>query len=551
MTIGSPLARASALACLVSISIANAQDSHKTDESGTVMHVTTWHDIPARELVINIVDLPDVKVARVQQRSRDNRAIHQWAGFDTPHGWLRIQYFADPGYTLGEHAGEATRDGTRAKRWAKHYWAAGAEPFDYEEERKIYAFGERGGWAYMTRGRHASRRCILAAVAFLSDGSKGSSATFEVYDTGVIFRDCSGKRTLDETAEWLGSLKIVSPDYTPPTVRLATGATADDRLHTMNAVRLVNSALPADWQLRVDDTPAIRDGKLNPGFIEVAFDRRERWPSGVSTADRVGVALTRFTGSGEITAAGILIDPTLVRGERARMGVLLHELLHTLGRGHVDPRAFPDTLMHAYGLRSADWIHMHPLDDAALYAVYDRLRPGESGDLGLNDLGPWNEVSTHVMGRYGQPGSRVLFGAAWRHGQPRPWAILPDPSPPMRTRPSGSASWSGRLLGLTPRAEAVSGAMDMSLRLSTLRGSLDFTDMEKWAPHAVPGALGTGSRWGDGDLRYGIAVAQGRFITETGGDEGQITGVFSGPRHERVGGTLRRDDLAAGFGGKR
>ena len=338
---------------------------------------------------------------------------------------------------------------------------------------------------------------------------------------------------------------------TPPTVRLATGATADDRLHTMNAVRLVNSALPADWQLRVDDTPAIRDGKLNPGFIEVAFDPRERWPSGVSTADRVGVALTRFTGSGEITAAGILIDPALVRGERARIGVLLHELLHTLGRGHVDPRAFPDTLMHAYGIRSSDWIHMHPLDEAALYAVYDRLRPGESGDLGLNDLGPWNEVSTHVMGRYGQPGSRVLFGAAWRHGQPRPWAILPDPSPPMRTRPSGSASWSGRLLGLTPRAEAVSGAMDMSLRLSTLRGSLDFTDLEKWAPHAVPGALGTGSRWGDGNLHYGIAVAQGQFITETGGDEGQITGVFSGPRHERVGGTLRRDDLAAGFGGTR
>ena len=338
---------------------------------------------------------------------------------------------------------------------------------------------------------------------------------------------------------------------TPPTVRLATGATEADQVDTMNAVRLINSALPADWQLRVDTTLVARDGDLNPGFIEVAFDPRERWPSGASTADRVGVATTRVSNTGEIIAAAVLIDPNLVRGETSRVGVLLHELIHTLGRGHIDPRAFPDTLMHAYGLRTSDWLHIQPLDEAALYAVYDRLQPGESRDLGLNDLGPWNQVSTHVMGRLGEPGSRVLFGAAWRHGQARPWASSANPSPPMRTRPSGSASWSGRLLGLTPRAETVSGAMDMSLRLSTLRGPLDFFDMEKWAPHAVPGALGTGSRWGDGDLRYGIAVAQGQFITETGGDEGQITGLFFGSNHERVGGTLRRDDLAAGFGGTR
>ena len=341
---------------------------------------------------------------------------------------------------------------------------------------------------------------------------------------------------------------------TPPTVRLVDGATADDMRDTMNAVRLLNSALPASWQLRVDTTLAARDGALNPGFIEVAFDPRETWPTGTAIEDRVGVAVHRYTSTGRMTAAAVLVDPNRVTGEGSRIGVLLHELLHTLGRGHVSPTAFPATIMHAYDLRASDWLYLNPLDEAALYAVYDRLQPGTSGNLSFNDLGPWSEVSTHVFGRLGHvPGRQeaVLFGAVWRYGQVRPWAIGRNPSPPLTNRLSGSASWSGRMIGLTPQAEAVAGAMGMSLQLSSLNGSLYFTDLEKWASHAAPGALGTGTQWGDGDLHYGIAVPDGTFITETGGDEGQITGVFFGSNHERVGGTLRRRDLAAGFGGKR
>ena len=85
---------------------------------------------------------------------------------------------------------------------------------------------------------------------------------------------------------------------TPPTVRMIEGAaTDDDWFDTLMAVRLINSALPPDWQLRFSDEAAAPDGEVDPGFIEVAFTRRENWPEsgcgGLSMA--IGCAHTRFT----------------------------------------------------------------------------------------------------------------------------------------------------------------------------------------------------------------------------------------------------------------
>ena len=133
----------------------------------------------------------------------------------------------------------------------------------------------------------------------------------------------------------------------------------------------------------------------------------------------------------------------------------------------------------------------------------------------------------------------------------RPYALALDPSPPLAGGPRvGNATWSGRLAGLTPQAEAVAGAADMTVSLGTLRGALDLTGLEHWAAHAAPGAIGTGTQRGDGDLNYRIAVT-GQVFYETGGDAGKVTGAFFGSNHDKVGGTLRRHDLAAGFGAQR
>ena len=341
---------------------------------------------------------------------------------------------------------------------------------------------------------------------------------------------------------------------TPPTVRLVSGSSPEDAFDTRMAVRLVNSALPADWQLRFDTSPISREAEFEPGVIKVAFAPRSEWPTEPGP-DIVGIAYREYSASGRVTAAAALVDPYRVTGERDRIAVLLHEFLHTLGRGHVEPATFPDTIMHAYGRQGvAEWLVLNRLDEAALHVVHERLRPGQSGNLDFNDLGRWSDISTHVMGRVGYiPGrfDAVLFGAVWQNGNVRPWASAFDPSPPLAIGPRrGSASWSGRLLGLTPSAEAVAGAADITMQLGNLRGTLDFTDLEHWTPHARPGAIGTGAQWGDGDLNYRIAV-EGRLFYETGGDAGRVTGAFFGANHEKAGGTLRRHDLAAGFGAER
>ena len=159
---------------------------------------------------------------------------------------------------------------------------------------------------------------------------------------------------------------------------------------------------------------------------------------------------------------------------------------------------------------------------------------------------------TIVIGRTGYvPGRHeaVLYGAVERNGFVRPWAMAVYPSPPL-TPQLGSASWSGRLLGLTPASEAVSGDANMTVNLEQLDGGLAFTSMESWLAYQPPGEIGTGHQWGDGDLHYDIEVG-GSVFRSTGGDEGTVTGMFFGQSHENVGGTLRRSDLAAGFGAER
>ena len=105
---------------------------------------------------------------------------------------------------------------------------------------------------------------------------------------------------------------------------------------------------------------------------------------------------------------------------------------------------------------------------------------------------------------------------------------------------SGSAAWNGVLLGITPSGQVVVGDSRLAVDLADLGGQLDFTDMQ----------FDGGGRWGDGDLDYSVEV-RGNSFTRTGGDAGEVTGAFFGPRHEGMGGVLERSDLSAGFGGKR
>ena len=350
----------------------------------------------------------------------------------------------------------------------------------------------------------------------------------------------------------------------PPVIRVTEGTPAELVDETLRVVQAINEALPRDWQLgfSAELAPADTPGPVN-GEILVTFAHEEDWPSeaDASIAEDIGLAEPRYaiTPTGdpempwriEIVAGRVWVDPSRTMGQE-RLGVIAHELIHLLGRNHVDPEQFARTLMVSGGSEELSEHILHPLDREALLAVYGHLEPGISpGDI-TAAFGPWSDTSLHVRGALGIPGGDVAFGTALRNGLSQPWAFGPTPHSNLEDNVEllGSGSWSGRLLGLTPHAETVGGAANLTVDFPTLSGEADFTGLEHWAPNAAPGAAGTGVMWLDGDLSYQIEVRGNTFV-QTGGDAGTVTGAFFGPAHEGMGGVLERDDLSAGFGGRR
>ena len=350
----------------------------------------------------------------------------------------------------------------------------------------------------------------------------------------------------------------------PPTVRLADGTPPALIDETIRVVQAINAALPIDWQLEVnrDPTPA---GTVTPseGEILVVFAREEDWPQEAAPPidENIGLAEPLFTIAPtgdpnapfriEIGGGRVFVDHTRTEGLE-RLGVIAHELIHLLGRSHVDPVRFPRTIMLGGGSEELSAHILHPLDREALLAVYDRLEPGTTPSDIEGELGDWSDTSLHVQGAIDIEDGEISFGAARRNGLSQPWATGPSPHATLEdnTALSDNVSWFGRLIGLTPDAEAVAGTADLSVDLATLTGTVEFAGLEQWAANAAPGALGTGATWDDGDLRYDIEVRGNTFV-QTAGDAGTVTGAFFGPAHEGMGGVLEHDKLSAGFGGKR
>ena len=352
----------------------------------------------------------------------------------------------------------------------------------------------------------------------------------------------------------------------PPVVRLAVGMSHEYRDYIIQAVQIINSALPYGWRMRISDVrfPAGERDRWEH-LLEHRLDRAEIFIE-LGIMDHDGSAeYTTFAdwtrSYPQHTGGHIWIDPikwgdvvdrvspnTRSDREQAMLAVLIHEILHGFGAAHHEmgksnqgPKAVFGTPGHV----------LYALDREALLAAYSRLEPGTKREDIEESLGPWSDTSEHVKGVLEISDGEVAFGAAHRNGFVSPWANGPVPSAYLAGNAalSGGVRWSGRLLGLTPNAEAVGGAAGLTVRLETLDGDLDFTGLESWSPNAAPGAVGTGKRWQSGSLHYDIGVRGNTFV-QTGGDAGTVTGVFFGRSHEGMGGVLERPDLSAGFGGK-
>ena len=319
----------------------------------------------------------------------------------------------------------------------------------------------------------------------------------------------------------------------------------------IRVVQLINTALPYDKRIIVSPERAPRPGFDEwPNYIPdkhifVGIEPQGSWPPDETPPVRVSGVQVGDSSHG----AYIWVNTDTLNNTNHVRKVLAHEFGHALGlRAHILRADYHSIMNIEYRIAYPAHILLQ-IDTDALYALYTRFLEQYGTSLyDPNKLGPWTGVSFHLRGDI----EDVSFGASSRNGLIQPWAHGPNPETYLADNQvlSGSASWSGRLLGFTSNSESLAGTADLTINLSTLRGQIDFTGLEHWGVNATPGAIGSGQIWGDGDLRYSVIV-RGNTFTQTGGDAGEVTGAFFGVRHEGMGGVVERNDMSAGFGGTR
>ena len=393
--------------------------------------------------------------------------------------------------------------------------------------------------------------------------------------------DGAGARRLIEylTAEAEETSGIRKPHRVRMTVRVVEGATSEMVDQTVRAVQWINAALPREHRLgfedalvprevaegfgtfKCEDVPCDRPPVPN-GEIFVRFAPAEAW-LGAARAARTphvsgqgefdGWILRRGAGEHRRShwAGQVWVDPVRATGE-SRLHVLVHEMLHVLGRHHADPERFPESVMRpVYGPVSPGEI-LDPLDREVLLAVHGKLAPDAMPGEIARALESWEDTSTHVLGELDATGAMVAFGVGLRNGLACPWARGPASSANLGKKLFllESVTWSGRVLGFTRDGGTVAGAAELMIRFDTRAGTLRLTALESWPGGQPPGAVGSGTRWGEGDLGYDV-VLRGNSFVRAGGDAGQVTAGFFGDSHEGVAGVIERDDLTASFGGER
>ncbi len=360
------------------------------------------------------------------------------------------------------------------------------------------------------------------------------------------------------------------------TVRVVEGATVAMMDQTVRAVQLINAALPREGRFRFDDAPVPMEfvERLEAfckgfvcerpgvplGHVWVQFAPAEVWLGPEKAKEKPHVSgQTVLNGSIRNLDAGSLsswagrvwVDPVRATGE-TRLLVLVHELLHTLGRGHADAGRFSGSVMRPVSDSIRRGEILYPLDRAALLAAYRMLRPSATRSEIAQGLESWEDTSTHVAGELGGGGGDARFGAGLRNGLARPWASgsAPRTGAVENGSLSGSIVWSGRVLGFTREGEVAAGAAELTIRPDTLDGALRLTALESWPGRQPPGAAGTGTPLREADATYRVVVRGNRFVAD-GGAAGQVTGALFGEFHEGMGGVIESDGLVAGFGGRR
>ena len=262
---------------------------------------------------------------------------------------------------------------------------------------------------------------------------------------------------------------VVRRYETAPTVRVI-GPARPLRLHSVvqSAVRLVNAALPVEARMRMDShlpefslaSTVNRDGRYfvsdreHPNTIHVEFMSR------FYSDDAGATTWNHYQGAG-IRHSYIQMNSLAeaYNDDRQLTILLAHELMHALGfygSDHVSPNF--DTILEA-GREIYETVQgvpqplslLYPVDREALQALYGRLDNGDDP----TGFGPWESASLHIHGY----GPHAGFGVALRNGYAEPWAYGYRPGSDLAGNRSlsGTVTWTGALLGLTPERRSGRG----------------------------------------------------------------------------------------------
>ena len=359
-----------------------------------------------------------------------------------------------------------------------------------------------------------------------------------------------------------GRLPYFNPATGPPVIVLEESSESVRRA-TERAVSAINRGLPDNWQIRVaektrpDDSYPVttprQDGGITHTLIRGSPDRgviflqaapRTEWefpagyenpPTGSSTIgwhtafNIVSGPEYRYEG-GKIWVDGRLTGDDLEK-------TIAHEIIHVLGRGHVDNSDRPFWSVMQTGRSRNPGDILFPVDWGALQAIYATAQGAIKFDTLESQLAGWDDREYEVSGSF----ENIDLGVWARYGVPgemddliKPWVSLDlEPSPAF----VGSATWTGYLLGMTSDKDAVMGKAEIKLNLgeASLQGRARFAELV---------SVESGDLWRQGSVSYSIRGEGNRFSEL----EDKVSGTIYGAEHEAVAGTLRDQGLVAVFG---
>ena len=316
-----------------------------------------------------------------------------------------------------------------------------------------------------------------------------------------------------------------------------------------DSVLILNDALPPEFQISVRWGEVAR---ADVGEIVVHLEPQSRIGT-ICGATAVACAIARHYSSSFSTHSARLyipddFDTTQYMFPRS---VIVHELLHALGIwGHVDSVEFPDSIMGKSGEHIPNLGHiLSRIDREVLQIIY----MGQRTDL-YNDWDEWSDTSHHFVGR--TEDETLHFGVALFNGLPQPWVRgeLPETVLADSRRLRGTATWDGALLAFSGPSP-LAGGVELEVNMATLADPDSEQDLRFRDIYFINRFESEGpDRWFDTrNIDYKVSIAGNGFqnVREDDYEQGLVTGVFLGPEHEHMGGTVKRTDMVGAFGGSR